>query len=52
MNNLIIHALDTYDFVIYEDLYDLPKESPIRKKRETLEIIKDKFLKLWSNRFN
>lgn len=51
LNDMICHALDTYDFVNYLGIHDLPEDSPVRRRYEMLESMKECSFKLWNDRF-
>lgn len=51
VKNIIIHAMDSVD-ILSICVYDLPEDSEIRKRYQTLESLGDKICALWINRFS
>lgn len=51
VKNIIIHAMDSVD-ILDICVYDLPEDSEIRKRYQTLESLGDRICTLWGNRFS
>jgi hypothetical protein len=50
LNSILNHAIDGMDLAI-PCIYDLPEDSEIRQRYDTLEHMKNHSYKLWANRF-
>ena len=50
--DVIVHAMDSFDFAMYGNVYDLPLDSEIRQRYFMLTELKDRCTSLWSNRFD
>lgn len=51
LNSIMVAALDSIDTIVYGDIHDLPKDSPISIRYELLNSMRQRSLELWSNRF-
>lgn len=51
LNSILNHAIDGMDLAI-PCIYDLPEDSEIRQRYDTLERMKNYSYKLWAKRFN
>lgn len=52
LNSIMVAALDSIDTIAYGEIYDLPKDSPIRIRYELLNSMRQRSLELWSQRWD
>ena len=52
LNSIRVAALDSIDTIAYGEIYDLPKDSPIRIRYELLNSMRQRSLELWSQRWD
>jgi hypothetical protein len=52
INIILNHALDAYDFTGYNEIFDLPDDSPIKKKYNMILELRERSHSLWMHRFD
>jgi hypothetical protein len=51
LNSIMTAAIDSIDTIIYGEIYALPEDSDIRVRYELLNSMRNRSLKLWSQRW-
>lgn len=52
INDILNHALDAYDFTGYNEIYDLPDDSSVKRKYNMILELRERCNSLWMHRFD
>ena len=52
INDILNHALDAYDFTGYNEIYDLPDDSSVKRKYNMILELRGRCSSLWMHRFD
>lgn len=52
LNDILNHAIESFDFVAFLDEDELPEDGEIMKRKRMLENIKNRSFQLWKTRFD
>lgn len=52
LNQILNHALDAYEFTGYDEIFDLPDDSPVKRKYDMILELRERSHSLWMHRFD
>jgi len=52
INQILNHALDAYDLTGYNEIFDLPDDSPVKQKYNMILELRERSYSLWMHRFD
>jgi hypothetical protein len=52
LNQVLNHVLDAYDFTGYSEIFDMPDDSPVKRKYNMILELKERSHVLWMHRFD